>query len=175
MNFSSVDNVVDDAVVAPSEPATVQSHFAITEQYMACCLATFAQLAQVRRGLLPPFEISSSGECINASIEEEVEGALLQVEHEAFPNHILPFCSCEGKIMSLHRKTPHVFLPLLPSFHIQCSFHRIRDILQELVLQLASLCPGEVGHLARSGVGLESKFESSFCFDTCALLLCVCW
>ena len=56
-----VDNVVDDAVVAPGEPSTVKSHFAITE-HMVCCLTTFAQLAQVRRGLLPSFEIGSSWE-----------------------------------------------------------------------------------------------------------------
>ena len=29
---------------------------------MVCCLTTFAQLAQVRRGLLPSFEIGSSWE-----------------------------------------------------------------------------------------------------------------
>ena len=75
--------------------------------------------------------------------------------------------------MSLHRETFHVFLPLLPSFHIQCSFHRICDVLREFVLQLASLSSGEVGHLAKGGVGFKRNLVYSFCLNTCALLMCV--
>ena len=158
--------------MSPGVPSTFQSHFAITE-HVVRCLATSTQFAQIRRGLLPSFEVSSSGECVNAGIEEEFECALLQVVHEAFPDQILPFCRCKGKIMSLHRETFHVFLPLLPSFHIQCSFHRICDVLREFVLQLASLSSGEVGHLAKGGVGFKRNLVYSFCLNTCALLMCV--
>ena len=74
--------------MAPCEPATVQSHFAITEN-MVGGLTTFTQFAQVRRRLLPSFEVSSGGECVNASIEEEFEGALLQIQW--FPVVFLKF------------------------------------------------------------------------------------
>ena len=60
----TVDHIVDNVVVAPSPPTSLQTHFANVKAVVGG-LSALAQLALVRVGLTPPHQVGSCGQGVH--------------------------------------------------------------------------------------------------------------
>ena len=105
-------------------------------QHVVGGLPASAEFAEVRRILLPTFEVGGGGEGVDSGVEQELEGAGLEVVHVALPHGVL-FLSCgESEDVSLHSEGASVLLPLLlalaPHFIPHFSLYLLTDLVLEV-------------------------------------------
>ena len=82
------DCIIDDTVMPPLPPTSVETNTAVI-QHVVGGLPASAEFAEVRRRLLPTFEVGGGGEGVDSGVEQELEGAGLEVVHVALPHSVL--------------------------------------------------------------------------------------